>query len=45
MSVWREVIRKAAVKIDSNGYHHLTENRVDDASVVGELLSQFSDQV
>ncbi len=40
--------RKLHVGVDERGFivaHHLTESRVDDASVVGELLSQVSDEV
>ena len=40
--------RKLHIGVDESGFivtHCLTENRVDDATVVGELLSQVSDEV
>ena len=40
--------RKLHIGVDGRGFivaHRLTESRADDASVVGELLSQFSNQV
>ena len=40
--------RKLHIGVDGRGFivaHRLTGSRVDDAGVVGELLSQFSDQV
>jgi len=42
--------RKLHTGVDEHGFifivaHHLTGSRVDDASVVGELPGQFSDQV